>query len=413
MKAMAPDRNRRYSTADEMLSDLEAFRKDPSINFEYSAEELRQELGRADEPTRHLPNTGVTKMKQNHYTPPVYDEDDEEEYERPRSNWWKILILIVIIAGAGWFGATRLYNSIMASFQQEEIPEYTVPSVVGMTVEDAEKLDAVRDVFEIVEDGHEYSTEYQEGQIIRQTPEAERTRKNPSGELIQINVTVSNGPRSGAMLNVVGEEARTAKLRIQQTEGLSELRLNIVEAPEQEFHDEIEAGHVIRTDPAADTMLQEGDTVTLVVSKGPEPKYSAMVACEGQTVEWVQEQMTLLNLVPEFEKVESSKPEGTVLTQSEPSGTDVLQGSVVHFTYSDGLKLIQYPISFDVPYSPDQVLVQIFLDEETVFDSYVAGDYSVVNGPLQMNLSAAAGDHRLRIYAADQLWRDEVITFSE
>ena len=28
MKAMAPDRNRRYSTADEMLADLETFRKD-------------------------------------------------------------------------------------------------------------------------------------------------------------------------------------------------------------------------------------------------------------------------------------------------------------------------------------------------------------------------------------------------
>ena len=414
MKAMAPDRNKRYSTADGMLADLEAFRKDPNINFEYSAEELRRETGRADEPTRYLPNTGVTRTKQNHYTPSRYEEDDEdEEYERPRSNWWKILLLILIIAGAGWFGATRLYNSIMDSFQQEEIPEYTVPLVVGQTVEDVEKMDTVKGIFDIVEAGHEYSTEFPEGQIIRQMPEAERVLKSFNGDLIEINVTISNGPRSGAMLNVVGEEARTAKLRIQQTKGLSELRLNIVEAPEEEFHDEIEAGHVIRTDPVADTMLQEGDTVTLVVSKGPEPKYSAMVSCEGQTVEWVQEQMTLLNLVPEFEKVESAQPEGTVLTQSEPTGADVLQGSTVHFTYSDGQKLIQYPISFDVPYSPDQVLVQIFLDDTPVFDSYVSGDYSVTVGPLQMNLDATAGDHRLRIYAADQLWRDEVITFSE
>ncbi|MDE7220120.1 MAG: PASTA domain-containing protein, partial [Oscillospiraceae bacterium] len=381
--------------------------------FEYSAEELRRETGRPDEPTRHLPNTGVTRTKQNHYTPPAYDEDDDEEYERPKSNWWKILILILLIAGAGYFGATRLYNNIMDSFQHTEIPEYVVPSVIGMTVEAAEALDEVKGVFEIVEEGHEYSTEFEEGQIIRQVPEAERTRKNPSGDLIQINVTVSNGPRSGAMLNVIGEEARTAKLRIQQTKGLSELRLNIVEAPEQEYHEEIEAGHVIRTDPAADTMLTEGETVTLVVSKGPEPKYSAMVFCEGQTVEWVQEQMTILNLVPEFTKVESSQPEGIVLTQSEPAGADVLQGSTVTFTYSNGQKLIQYPVSFDVPYSPDQVLVQIFLDEDVVFDSYVSGDYSIVNGPLQITLNATAGDHRLRIYAAEQLWRDEVLTFSE
>ena len=35
---MAPDRNKRYSTADEMLADLEAFRKDPNINFEPGSE---------------------------------------------------------------------------------------------------------------------------------------------------------------------------------------------------------------------------------------------------------------------------------------------------------------------------------------------------------------------------------------
>ena len=218
MKAMAPDRNKRYSTADGMLADLEAFRKDPNINFEYSAEELRRETGRTDEPTRYLPNTGVTRTKQNHYTPSRYEEDDEdEEYERPRSNWWKILLLILIIAGAGWFGATRLYNSIMDSFQQEEIPEYIVPLVVGHTVEDVEKMDTVKGIFDIVEAGHEYSTEFPEGQIIRQMPEAERVLKSFNGDLIEINVTISNGPRSGAMLNVVGEEARTAKLRIQQT----------------------------------------------------------------------------------------------------------------------------------------------------------------------------------------------------
>ncbi|MDE7220138.1 MAG: protein kinase, partial [Oscillospiraceae bacterium] len=64
MKAMAPDRNKRYSTADEMLAELEAFRREPRIKVDSSAEELRRETGRPDEPTRHLPNTGVTRTKQ-------------------------------------------------------------------------------------------------------------------------------------------------------------------------------------------------------------------------------------------------------------------------------------------------------------------------------------------------------------
>ena len=408
MKAMAPDRNKRYSTADEMLADLEAFRKDPNINFEYSAEELRRETGSGgDEPTQYIPNTGVTRTKQNHYTPPVEDDDDDEYYDKPRSNWWKILILILIVAGVGYFGVLKMYNSIMDSFQHEEIPEYQVPSVVGMTIEEAEELETVKGIFELVEESHEHSLEYPEGQIIRQSPEAERVRKNAGGELIPINVTVSLGSRSGEMVTVVGDEARSARLRIQQTQGLSELHLNIVEAPEQEFHDEIEAGCVIRTEPAAGTLLKEGDTVTLYVSKGPKIIYSTMVSCLGETVEWAQDQMNSLNLVAEFTKVESSEPEGTVLTQSIDTGEEVPEGTTVTFTYSDGEKLLEYPITFDVPYSEEPVLLQLFLDGQVIADQEVPGDY----GTFSHTLRAKAGSHRLQIYAANKLFWDEEILF--
>ena len=407
MKAMAPDRNKRYSTADEMLADLEAFRKDPNINFEYSAEELRRETGGGDEPTQYIPNTGVTRTKQNHYTPPVEDDDDDEYYDKPRSNWWKILILILIVAGVGYFGVLKRYNSIMDSVQHEEIPEYQVPSVVGMTIEEAEELETVKGIFELVEESHEHSLEYPEGQIIRQSPEAERIRKNAGGELIPINVTVSLGSRSGEMVTVVGDEARSARLRIQQTQGLSELHLNIVEAPEQEFHDEIEAGCVIRTEPAAGTLLKEGDTVTLYVSKGPKIIYSTMVSCLGETVEWAQDQMNSLNLVAEFTKVESSEPEGTVLTQSIDTGEEVPEGTTVTFTYSDGEKLLEYPITFDVPYSEEPVLLQLFLDGQVIADQEVPGDY----GTFSHTLRAKAGSHRLQIYAANKLFWDEEILF--
>ena len=407
MKAMAPDRNKRYSTADEMLADLEAFRKDPNINFEYSAEELRRETGGGDEPTQYIPNTGVTRTKQNHYTPPVEDDDDDEYYDKPRSNWWKILILILIVAGVGYFGVLKMYNSIMDSFQHEEIPEYQVPSVVGMTIEEAEELETVKGIFELVEESHEHSLEYPEGQIIRQSPEAERVRKNAGGELIPINVTVSLGSRSGEMVTVVGDEARSARLRIQQTQGLSELHLNIVEAPEQEFHDEIEAGCVIRTEPAAGTVLKEGDTVTLYISKGPKIIYSTMVSCVGETVEAVQEKMNSLTLVAEFTKVESSEPEGTVLSQSIDTGEEVPEGTTVTFTYSDGEKLLEYPITFDVPYSEEPVLLQLFLDGQVIADQEVPGDY----GTFSHTLRAKAGSHRLQIYAANKLFWDEEILF--
>ena len=58
----------------------------------------------------------------------LLEEDDMDDYdERPRSNWWKVLILIVLIGGTGYFGVTRLYESIMASFTITEALEYPGP----------------------------------------------------------------------------------------------------------------------------------------------------------------------------------------------------------------------------------------------------------------------------------------------
>ena len=412
IKAMAPDRNKRYSTADEMLQDLEAFRKDPSVNFDYSAEDLRPEQNSdGDEPTQHIPNMGVTRTKQTHYTPPPRDEEDYEyEYEKPKSNWWKILIMILIVAAAGYFGVTRLYQGIMDSFTPVEIPEYTVPKVVGMTVEEAQAMEAVSGSFEIVVDmeGSTFSTEYPEGQIISQTPEAEKKGKNANGSLIPITVKLSLGARSGEMLNLIGEDARNAKLKLEQTKGLSELHLNVVISEEEEFHEEIEAGHVIRTSPVHGTALSEGDTITLTVSKGPEPKYSTMKWCVGQTVEEVQRDMEAMNLVAEFQKVEGSAPEGTVLSQSIPSAEEVLQGSTVTFTYSDGEKEIGLPVIFTVPASPEDVRVQVYLDTINVYDAMHAGGET-----LETTVYAKAGSYQLQIFADGQQWRNETVTFSD
>ena len=100
MKAMAADRNRRYATADEMLADLESFRKDPTLSFEYSVEDLQKDGREDDEPTQYIPNVAATRGKQPHIPAPPPPPAEEEEEERPRSNWWKILILIVVIAAA-------------------------------------------------------------------------------------------------------------------------------------------------------------------------------------------------------------------------------------------------------------------------------------------------------------------------
>ncbi len=408
MKAMTPDRNRRYISADEMLSDLEAFRKDPTVSFDYSAEDLRRERDREDEPTQNIPNVGAARPRPVRYAPPPPEDDDEED-ERRGGGWWKALLLIVLVAAVGYFGVTRLYQGIMDSFAQPEIPEYTVPNVVGRTVEEAMALEEIEGVFEIVESGvHEYSAQYPAGQIIKQEPEADRIKKTASTELIPITVTVSMGSRSEAMPDLVGQEGRGARLILEQTKGLSELKLVITEG-EEEYNDDVPAGYVARTDPAVGTELSEGDQVVLYLSLGPEIKYSTMVSCLGQDMEEVQRLMEELHLKAEFVKEESAKPAGQVIRQSVEPNTEVEEGTTITFTYSDGEKLISKTVGFNVPFSPEDVHVEILLDEAVAYEKDLPGDY----GRLEAVIQAKPGEHRMRILADGQQWSDEMVTFSE
>ena len=408
MKAMAPDRGNRYTTANEMLADLEAFRKDPNISFDYSITDLRPPVvGGADEPTQYIPNAAAARNRQQRYAP--VDEEDEED-ERAGGGWWKILLVIALVAVLGYFGVNKLYQGIMGSFTAPEIPEQTVPTVVGMTIERAKELpEVVNGIFEIVDGGKpEYSSEYEAGEIIRQTPEAERTKRAAAGDLIPITVTLSLGAKSGAMPNLVGYDSHSAELVLKQNKDLSDLELLVVEGA-SDYHDTVEEGCVFRTEPEAGTELTEGDTVTLFLSLGKKIQNSTMVPCVGQQMADVQKAMNTLNLVAEFTKVEGSAPEGQVLSQSVDVGVSVPEGTVVNFTYSDGQKELSKMVTFSVPYSPETVHVEMYLEGELVYSEDVPGD----QGLLEQTLYAKAGDYGLKIYADSQLWVDEVITFRE
>lgn len=407
MKAMATDRKKRYATADEMIADLEAFRKDPSLSFDYSLEDLRDRSGE-EEPTRPIPNVSVAKNKPSKRAKPVEDDDDDDDYGPPRWwNWLKGLIILALLAGIGYYAATNLYEGVLNSFTPAAPTEYSVPRVIGLTLEEAMALPEVDGIFTIVDTYYEHHNEFPKGTIISQSPEEGRSKKAANGELIPITVTVSRGVTSGSMPNLIGEEVRAAKLRLNQSKELAKLNLNIVVEEESEYHDEIPAGCILRTEPVAGTTLTEGETVTLYLSKGPEIIYRTMISCVGENMEWVQMQMESMNLIPVFQGVEDSAPVGTVLTQSVDTNEEVAEGSTVTFTYSEGLKLIERQETVNLPTYEYDIVVIMYLGDTVVFESDLPGDIGTVG----VTLFAPAGTQTLRIYIDDILWQQREITF--
>ncbi|MCR5826511.1 MAG: Stk1 family PASTA domain-containing Ser/Thr kinase [Oscillospiraceae bacterium] len=210
MKAMAGELGRRYASADEMLADLLEFRKNPDTTLGFTIEDLRDD--NTDEPTQHVP---VSRIKSNVPPRPVREREAEEDHEQEsgKTTLTKGLIAaaIVLVCAVALIG---LWRFVLRSFHNVEPvqTEFVVPYLVGKSVEEAEADEEIGGVFTIVVVGQRASADYAAGQIIEQTPAAGRTVR----ENREISVFVSTGIKSDTMPNVINQEHRAAKIILRE-----------------------------------------------------------------------------------------------------------------------------------------------------------------------------------------------------
>ena len=322
MKAMASDIDKRYASADEMLADLEEFRKNPEVDLDFTIEDLHREA--VDEPTQYIPAVHTVSKAQK------VQEDDTEEEEPPHKMGTRKLLTIIGAAVAAVALIVLLWHAIFSDlFGKEQTPtEYEVPYLLGMTIAEAEADERVKDIFEIEQIGQRASSEYAAGQIIEQSPVQGKTVK---GNRV-ISVFVSTGARTESMPNLVNTERRNAALQLKNLD----LDLAIDDTLE-EYSESITAGYVIRTLPEAGTTLNEGDSVTLVVSKGSEKMPVTVITFTGSDIDIVRQQATQMGLVVgDVSSRADVSPIGTVLEQSIAPNTVVKEGTTITFVVSSG-----------------------------------------------------------------------------
>ena len=150
------------------------------------------------------------------------------------------------------------------------VDQYQVPDLYNMTIEEAENDPRIEGVFEIQKAGSEFSADVPEGHILRQDPKKEETRK---GSQLVIQVWVSAGEETGEVPDLENKSEQDARILLEKLNKEYNLELT-VEAPEElkQFSEEITEGYVIKTEPAQGEILKKGDTVKLILSKGPDIK---------------------------------------------------------------------------------------------------------------------------------------------
>ena len=356
MKAMAPDPDNRYPSADAMLADLEEFRKNPNINFDFSASEFHPEEEDVDRTQIHTvpPRTSAGRRempaskpeRQDRRARRIEEEEDDEEDERRGPNWpviGAVAAILVFVAALVFIMFSTVFSG---SFQPGNTQR--VPQVTGLLYSEAsEDKDLLGDfTLEIVQ---EKESDKPAGTILSQDPTANSAVTADTGTVIQ--VVVSTGQANEVrMPDVTGQDYLSANTQLKNLASENGLNLKIDFTTKTEYNDEVEKDYVISTIPAEGEALADGDTVYLVVSLGKDTQPADVPGLLGKTEDMARKMLDSVGLSVGGVQHEYSDdyPKGQVCFQSVNEGTKVEQGTAINLIISDGPDPNSQPVPTEV-----------------------------------------------------------------
>ncbi len=235
--------------------------------------------------------------------------------------------------------------------------EVSVPDITKKTVSSALNTLAASNLA-LKQAGVEFAQDVPSGSVLRQLPQAGTTVRE--GRVIR--VWVSQGDEMAFVPNVVGSNLRAAQLAVRQ----AGLVVNKVENAYSLTHDK---GLIISQSLKADSMVEKGEQIDLVISNG-EPPASVILVPNfknkklAEATLWASAQNIDL-IIKEDE--DSLFPNGTIASQTPEGDSQMSPGSSLEITVSrrqvqDDEKL--YHLHYEMPQGKNASHVRVLLIDD-------------------------------------------------
>lgn len=368
LKCTQKSPDRRYPNVDLLVKDLKRSLIDPEGDFVYIASYrgANDTIALSDEDMRHIQDEYDHRYEEeydddgydDHYDDDDYDDeydyddhyDDYDEYDDDRyedgkpsdvnANMKKPIKILMIVAGViiavalvmGIGNAAGVFKFGPGTKQEETEDEKkkAVPQLVGEEVAVAKKMAEDKGfAMKIVEERE--SSKYEEGIIISQTPDS--GKKLEEGGTIE--VVVSSGPATKEIQipTVEGQDEDTA-MELLREAGVADSDITQT----SEYSSDYRAGLAIRTEPKAGSVIEPGQSVKLVISKGAEPEKEIKVpSVKGQSEETAKQKLTALGLNVKVDYIyDTEATKGLVISQTPGYSETVGEGATVVITVSKG-----------------------------------------------------------------------------
>ncbi|MGO8905329.1 MAG: Stk1 family PASTA domain-containing Ser/Thr kinase [Solirubrobacteraceae bacterium] len=326
LRALAKDPTQRYADADELTAALEYERRQlPTLSGAVTvaipdghARHAQPPPPRAGAGSLLLAQHGTGEYGMGGPSTPPPPPPEDRRRRRRRGLLWALAAIVV--AGLAVLAVVLLTPPSKS---------VTVPSVTGQTEQAAGA--ALRAAGLQPAPSPESSATVPTGLVIRQAPAAGSAAKQGA----RVSIAVSSGPATVPLMDVTG---------LIEAKAVAELRnAHFKTKTDTEASKTVEAGRVIGTEPPAETDVQEGRVITLLVSSGPAPVHVPDVT--GETLEAAEATLTNAELVvgTVTKRVSSTQAAGTVLAQSPSTGSPVRAGTRVDLTVAQAPREVEVP----------------------------------------------------------------------
>lgn len=329
MHAMEKDSSKRYQSATDMIRDIEAFKADNQIIFGYY--NVPESSGRTQYFTPPVQNDG-RPQRGNH----TYDNTSQDDYydnytnepEQERTKSLVIPILAAVTFAVVVVAAIIIFLIVGQSTSGSNSSTDEVPYVIGMNYEEA-VLNYPNIEFKVAEE--DYTDKYDVDIIYKQNIEAGQfVKKNDDGK-VELAVAVSKGVQKVQIPDLTNYASDEAEEALKALGLVAELKKT-----QSTSEENIEAGHVIKTDPEKLTEVAVGQTVTIYVSQGVAVDETDVPKFVGMTLEEAQKECEHRNLKVEVTEEPSTEEKDVVIKQDPEQGKVVVSGSTVKLTVSNG-----------------------------------------------------------------------------
>lgn len=346
-KAMEKDPADRYQSAQEMLDAIAAFRRDPSISFEY-------EYNTQDNPdktiNRVVSSTAKTAGKAAVSTSQArragtMNSGKGKNVKKQKAKAAKGVSMLPIFFGmavAFVIGAAILVYLIFTNSTNSFFSKHAdvqLINFVGMTEDEFRASDYNSSL--LAKWVYEYN-DAPEGTIFQQNPKQGRTVK--AGQ--KVTLKVSLGTQWVTVPDVKTYVSDDAKKTLQDS-GLQVVSKYVED-------ESVAAGTVVYTEPAGGETVEGGSTVNMYIARSKRDNMVSVTSVTGLQVSEGTADLQRQNLVVSVVEQPSSEAEGTILNQEPAAGTQVRIRSTVRLYVATAMPVVvQDPSTSDSPSSGD------------------------------------------------------------